>query len=415
MKPTVRQTDESPERLRELQRKFTNGTATPQEKVSWLLHLKKKAQHHGDDDRVLALVQQVDATRHEETAQATQPLPCPDGSPRQLAWIRTTDVRARRSPARPAPDREAITDLASSIKEQGMLQNLVLGPDLDVIVGEGRRQAARIAGVPYVPALVLTAVTTQERELAAVAADLFARPRLSLQQLARYHAAHRALLQQEFLASGQPAPCEDEMPTVVDLVQSYHHLPAAQQQEVVDLILEGNAARQAIQTTLQHNGARKETTADARTLQQRFQALAQRLAEIEGERNQWQEAAHHLETQLGLAQSQLHTTQDDLTSLAKAASTHTQETSKLTRELRGLRERLAQLRPWEQVAATSHTAEVMSEVVQVIELVCGRLLRTVSAMLDTAHTAGQQECGQVLDAIAAHVTACKRALAKATR
>lgn len=416
MKPTPRHTDDSPERLRELQRKFTDGTATPQEKVAWLLHLKAKAQHQGDEARVLALVQQVNTAQHDDTIQATQPLPCPDGSPRQLAWIRTTDVRARRSPALPAPDREAVNDLAVSIKAQGMLQNLVLGPDHDVIIGEGRRQAARKAGVPYVPALVLTEVTEQERELTAVAVDLFARPRLSLQQLARYHAAHRAMLQQEFLTHDPDAPREDGMPTVVDLVQSYHQLPEAAQQDVVDLILEGNAARQAIQTALQRNGAQNATTSDVHMLRQRLQELAQRLAAVEGERNQLQDTTRQLEIQLGITHSQLSKAQDDVTSLAEEATTHKRETSTLTRELRGLRDRLAQLRPLEQLAVTPQTIEVMGEGVQLIELVYGRLLRGLSAVLDGATTTtSTRECVRVLDDIVTHATACKRALEKLAR
>jgi regulator of replication initiation timing len=417
MSAKPRPAEETPERLRDLQRKFTAGTATPAEKLAWLAHLKSKAQHQRDDARVLTLVQQIQTVQQDDTAQATQPLPCPDGSPRQLMWLRTTDVRARRAPALPAPDSDAVKELAASIAAQGVLQNLVLGPERDVIIGEGRRQAARMAGLPYVPALVLTEVSDDERELTALAAELFARPRLSLQHLTRYRAAYRAVTGKEFGARDpRTARAPDTLTTAVDLVQAYQHMPDAVQQEVIDMILEGNAAREAIRTTFQEHSAHSATAPQVQTLRQRIKELDHRLATVEGERNHLQDTAQQLDTQLGRTHVQLTKARDDVTSLAKSVNAHKHEATTLTRELRGLRERLAQLRPLEQLAETPHTVEVMGEAVHLIELVYRRLLGAVTALLDTASAPrSAQECARVLDDIVVHATACKRAITKLSR
>jgi len=73
---------------------------------------------------------------------------------------------------RTALDPEALADLAASIREHGLIQPLVVtqqGPErYQLIAGERRWQAARLAGLATVPALVKEATPQQVLELALV-------------------------------------------------------------------------------------------------------------------------------------------------------------------------------------------------------------------------------------------------------
>jgi ParB family chromosome partitioning protein len=69
-------------------------------------------------------------------------------------------------------DREALADLAASIGEHGLIQPLIVtqqGPDrFQLIAGERRWQAARMAGLASVPAIIKEATPQQALELALV-------------------------------------------------------------------------------------------------------------------------------------------------------------------------------------------------------------------------------------------------------
>jgi ParB family transcriptional regulator, chromosome partitioning protein len=73
---------------------------------------------------------------------------------------------------RGAIDPDALADLAASIREHGLIQPLIVtrqGPDrYQLIAGERRWQAARLAGLPTVPAIVKEATPQQMLELALV-------------------------------------------------------------------------------------------------------------------------------------------------------------------------------------------------------------------------------------------------------
>lgn len=69
-------------------------------------------------------------------------------------------------------DEEALTDLAASIRELGIIQPLSLrktGPDTyQIIAGERRYRAARLAGLTSVPAYIRTANETELTEMALI-------------------------------------------------------------------------------------------------------------------------------------------------------------------------------------------------------------------------------------------------------
>jgi ParB family chromosome partitioning protein len=68
-------------------------------------------------------------------------------------------------------DQEALNELASSIKQHGILQPLVVspeGPRYLIIAGERRWRAAKLAGLKQVPAIVRTAKELEQLELAII-------------------------------------------------------------------------------------------------------------------------------------------------------------------------------------------------------------------------------------------------------
>ncbi len=89
-----------------------------------------------------------------------------------LRQIPVTAITPNPRQPRTALDPEALAELAASIKEHGLLQPLVvtrLGPErYQLIAGERRWQAARLAGLETVPVVVKEATPQQLLELALV-------------------------------------------------------------------------------------------------------------------------------------------------------------------------------------------------------------------------------------------------------
>ncbi len=70
-------------------------------------------------------------------------------------------------------DNEALEDLASSIREHGIIQPLILIPAEDanhynLIAGERRLRAAKIVGLNEVPAIIRSATAQQQLEFAII-------------------------------------------------------------------------------------------------------------------------------------------------------------------------------------------------------------------------------------------------------
>jgi ParB family chromosome partitioning protein len=89
----------------------------------------------------------------------TTPIPTPaaDGSAERIQ--RVPLGRIRPCPLQPRKDfpEETLRELADSIKEQGVVQPLIVrqrGGDFELIAGERRWRAAQLAGVPEVPVIV---------------------------------------------------------------------------------------------------------------------------------------------------------------------------------------------------------------------------------------------------------------------
>jgi ParB family chromosome partitioning protein len=72
---------------------------------------------------------------------------------------------------RTAIDEKAIAELADSIKKVGVLQPIIVRPNSDgyqIIAGERRWRAARLAGLEHVPVRVMTATETGSLEIALI-------------------------------------------------------------------------------------------------------------------------------------------------------------------------------------------------------------------------------------------------------
>ncbi len=89
-----------------------------------------------------------------------------------VRMIRVDLVRANRSQPRTYFDDQALDELASSIREHGLIQPIIVSEDVEggyeLIAGERRLRAARRAGLGEVPALVKSATPQQLLELAIV-------------------------------------------------------------------------------------------------------------------------------------------------------------------------------------------------------------------------------------------------------
>lgn len=90
---------------------------------------------------------------------------------KEVVMVRLSDIIPNRFQPRLAFDEEALNELASSIKEHGIIQPLILrdlGNKYEIIAGERRYKAATIAGLAEVPAIVGSMDDQTSAELALV-------------------------------------------------------------------------------------------------------------------------------------------------------------------------------------------------------------------------------------------------------
>ena len=75
-----------------------------------------------------------------------------------LITVKLLDIEPNKTQPRKAFDEEALTELAQSIKEHGLLQPIIVKPMLNgtykIIAGERRWRASRLAGLEFVPVLI---------------------------------------------------------------------------------------------------------------------------------------------------------------------------------------------------------------------------------------------------------------------
>jgi ParB family chromosome partitioning protein len=88
-----------------------------------------------------------------------------------IVEIKITDIEANENQPRKAFDDETLTDLSESIKEHGVVQPIIvrkLGNSYQIIAGERRWRASRLAGKRTIPAIVKECSNLEVMELALI-------------------------------------------------------------------------------------------------------------------------------------------------------------------------------------------------------------------------------------------------------
>lgn len=89
----------------------------------------------------------------------------------EMRYIKLDEISANPDQPRRSFDEEALNELASSIKEHGVLQPMIVAPakgGYTIVAGERRWRAAKLAGLVKVPALVRTLSGQHKLELALI-------------------------------------------------------------------------------------------------------------------------------------------------------------------------------------------------------------------------------------------------------
>lgn len=99
------------------------------------------------------------------------PTQAPDSSESTVQELPITSIVANPRQPRKAFDDNSLRDLAASLKRSGLLQPVVVrrhGQQFQIVVGERRWRAARLAGLSHIPAVVRDTTDAESLELALV-------------------------------------------------------------------------------------------------------------------------------------------------------------------------------------------------------------------------------------------------------
>src|SRR6266545_4160266 len=99
------------------------------------------------------------------------PTPAPDSSESTVQELPITSIVANPRQPRKDFDDNSLRDLAASLKRSGLLQPVVVrrhGQQFQIVVGERRWRAARLAGLSHIPAVVRDTTDAESLELALV-------------------------------------------------------------------------------------------------------------------------------------------------------------------------------------------------------------------------------------------------------
>jgi ParB family transcriptional regulator, chromosome partitioning protein len=99
------------------------------------------------------------------------PTPAPDSPESMVQELPITSIVANPRQPRKAFNDNSLRDLAASLKRSGLLQPVVVrrhGQEFQIVVGERRWRAARLAGLSHIPAVVRDTTDAESLELALV-------------------------------------------------------------------------------------------------------------------------------------------------------------------------------------------------------------------------------------------------------
>ena len=162
------------------------------------------------------------------------------GGEQQVLQLPLMDIDPNPEQPRRSFDQEALEQLAQSMREQGVLQPLLVteqGGRYSLVAGERRWRAARLAGLDSVPCLVLQLEPRQRQEIALV-------ENLQREDLNPMEAAHgiRSLMDQCGLTQEQAAErLGKSRPAVANLLRLLNLPPQLQQLVAQGQLSEGHA------------------------------------------------------------------------------------------------------------------------------------------------------------------------------
>ena len=94
-----------------------------------------------------------------------------EAKPNEIVEIKISEIRSNPYQPRKIFDEEALNELASSIKEHGVVQPIIVKKSIkgyELVAGERRTKAAKIAGLETVPAIVKDFDDEQMMEIALI-------------------------------------------------------------------------------------------------------------------------------------------------------------------------------------------------------------------------------------------------------
>jgi ParB family chromosome partitioning protein len=197
-----------------------------------------------------------------------------------VAQVSVSAITANPMQPRTTLDPEALEELAASIREHGMIQPLIVtqqGPErYQLIAGERRLEASRIAGLAMVPVIVKEATPQQVLELALV--ENIQRADLNPLEEA---AAFQQLVEEFGLTQEQVAERVGKSRVAVTNILRLLRLPAEVKQALADgAIREGHArALLALPTTEAQVAALKTVVSKALSVRQTEELVRRLLAE----------------------------------------------------------------------------------------------------------------------------------------
>jgi len=209
-------------------------------------------------------------------------IPVAETSPPGLAQVPVLAITPNPMQPRTALDPEALAELAASIREHGLIQPLIVtqqGPDrYQLIAGERRWQAARLAGMVAVPVVIKEATPQQVLELALV--ENIQRADLSPLEAA---SAFRQLVEEFGLTQEQVADRVGKSRVAVTNTLRLLRLPGEVKQALADgTIHEGHArALLALPTAEAQVAALKTVVNKALSVRQTEELVRRLLAEPE--------------------------------------------------------------------------------------------------------------------------------------
>ncbi len=207
-------------------------------------------------------------------------IPVAQEPPAGLVQVPVTAITPNPMQPRAALDPDVLAELAASIKEHGLIQPLIVtrqGPErYQLIAGERRWQAARLAGLATVPAIVKEATPQQTLELALV--ENIQRADLNPLEEA---AAFRQLVEEFGLTQEQVAERVGKSRVAVTNTLRLLRLPAEVKQALADgTIQEGHArALLALPTPEAQVAALKTVVGKALSVRQTEELVRRLLAE----------------------------------------------------------------------------------------------------------------------------------------